>query len=186
MAFWLVLHSMLRPPSPVSNASPSSSTVVMYSTPRTAGSLPSPASCTLPPWVRIYVLLTLAATLWLNVTHTAMGIMILVSSAGGWAFRADAPIDFSIPYGSVSVALNILLTLMIVIRLILHGRKVRAAMGAPAGISGLYKTVVTLLIESSALYAVNTLLLIGLWVADSGAADIFLPILCETQVRGFS
>ena len=54
-------------------------------------------------------------------------------------------------------------------------------MGGPAG-TGLHKTIVTVLIESSALYAVNSLLFVGPWGANSHVADIFLPILAETQV----
>ena len=94
-------------------------------------------------------------------------------------------VNFGLPYFSISIALNILLTLMIVVRLVLHSRNIRAAMGAPAGISGLYTAIVTMLIESSALYAVNSLLFIGPWGAGNHAADIFLPILAETQVRAF-
>ena len=59
-------------------------------------------------------------------------------------------------------------------------------MGAPAGANGLYKTIITVLIESSALYAVNSLLFVAPWGAKSHVADIFLPILAETQVRGCS
>ena len=56
-------------------------------------------------------------------------------------------ISTAFPYLSVSVSLNILLTLMIVIRLILHTRNVRTAMGM-SGIGGLYKTIIVMLIES--------------------------------------
>jgi len=74
---------------------------------------------------------------------------------------------------------------MIVVRLVLHSRNIRTAMGTSNGVGGLYKAIVTMLIESSALYAVNSLLFVGTWGAGSGAADIFLPILAETQVRAF-
>ena len=94
-------------------------------------------------------------------------------------------IDFGLPYFSISLSLNILLTLMIVTRLVLHSRNVRVAMGVPGGTSGLYKAIVTMLIESCAIYAVNSLLFVGPWGAGSHVADIFLPILAETQVRVF-
>ena len=92
-------------------------------------------------------------------------------------------INFGLPYFSISVSLNILLTLMIVTRLLLHCRNVHAALGNPDWIAGLYKAIITMLIESSALYAVNSLLFIGAWGAGSHVADIFLPILAEIQVR---
>jgi len=74
---------------------------------------------------------------------------------------------------------------MIVARLIIHGRNVRAATGSPAGISGLYKAVATMLIESSALYCMNSLVLIGMWAAKSDAAGAVLPVIAEVQVRDF-
>ena len=114
-----------------------------------------------------------------------MGIMILISQARGWDGYWPTNVNLSIPYTSISVSLNIILTLIIVIRLMLHGRNIRAATGSPAGAGGLYKAVATMLIESCALYAVNSLLLIGLWAADSAATGIFLPTLCEIQVRAF-
>lgn len=58
-------------------------------------------------------------------------------------------------------------------------------MGVPSGAVGMYRAVVTMLVESSALYAVNSLLFVGPWGAGSHVADIFLPILAETQVRAF-
>ena len=110
--------------------------------------------------------------------------MIVISQASRWGSAAGGiAFDFSIPYVSVSISLNVLLTLMIVVRLVLHGRNIRTAIGSPVGINGLYKTIATMLIESSALFAVNSLLLIALWGARSGAADVFLPIVAEIQVR---
>jgi len=103
--------------------------------------------------------------------------MVLASKSCGWGNA-----NFTLPYLSVSVSLNVLLTLMIVIRLVLHERNIRAALGYSTGTSRLYKTVATMLIESSALYAVSSLLLIGLWAAGNGASGIFLPILSQNQV----
>ena len=98
---------------------------------------------------------------------------------------------------SISVSLNVLLTLMIVIRLVLHGRTIRAATGSAAGINGLYKTVSTILIESCALFAVSSSMVIGALVMAGNfdrpeifhpgiyVMDVFFPILAETQVRAF-
>ena len=116
-----------------------------------------------------------------------MGIVFIYqTSQPNSSIWNSVAINFGLPYFSISVALNILLTLMIVTRLVLHSRNVRSAVGASPGVSGLYKAVVTMLIESSALYAVNSLLFIGPWGAKSQAADIFLPILAETQVCVFT
>ena len=121
-----------------------------------------------------------------NVIHVAMGLLILIAQAHGWeGFWIAILRAISIPYFSVSVSLNVLLTLMIVIRLVLHGRNIRAATGSPAGISGLYKAVATMLIESSALYSLNSLLLVVMWTVQSDASPGVLPIIGEVQVRDF-
>ena len=115
-----------------------------------------------------------------------MGLSIVIAQAHGWEGVWSIILrDISLPYVSVSVSLNVLLTLMIVARLIIHGRNVRAATGSPAGISGLYKAVATMLIESSALYSMNSLVLIVLWATKSDTAGAFLPIIAEVQVRDF-
>jgi len=126
------------------------------------------------------------ATLLANDLNIAMGVMFIYqTSQPNSSIWNSIAINFGLPYFSISISLNVLLTLMIVIRLALHSRNIRSAMGSPVGISGLYKAIVTMLIESSALYAVNSLLFIGPWAAGNHAADIFLPILAETQVCVF-
>jgi len=113
-----------------------------------------------------------------------MGIMMLVYQAWGWNDPlAPIVVYFGFPHQSISVSLNVLLTLMIVIRLVLHNRSIRTDTGTPAGTSGLYKAIVTMLIESSALYAVISLLVIVLLVTGNHVADTFFPILAEVQVR---
>jgi len=94
-------------------------------------------------------------------------------------------VDFSLSYLWISLSLNVLLTLMIVIRLVLHSRNIRIAMGAPSGFTGLYKTVITMLIESSAIYTASSLLFLGPWGSGNHIADMFLSILAEIQVCAF-
>lgn len=111
-----------------------------------------------------------------------MGITLtyeISQPSGSWG---TVDINLGLAYFSISVSLNAILTLMIVTRLILHSRKVRNAMGTRARTTRLYKTIVTMLIESSALYAASFLLYIGPWGANSNIANIFFPILAETQV----
>ena len=89
-----------------------------------------------------------------------------------------------VQYFLISLSLNILLTLMVVIRLILHARNTRSALGI-AGISGLRKATITMLVESCALYTVSLLLVIGPWATGSYTASIFFLILSQTQVCAF-
>ena len=56
-------------------------------------------------------------------------------------------------------------------------------MGNPAGVGGLYSTIVTMLIESCALYTCAILLYVIPWWASSDVSTSFGSILTETQVR---
>jgi len=113
----------------------------------------------------------------------AIGVTFIYQSsrpAGIFGISA-AFIDFGVPYYSISFALNVLLTLMIVGRLILLSRSIRNVMNAPVKVDGLYKSIVTSLIESCALYSVTFLLFIGSWAARNSLVALFLPILVEAQ-----
>ena len=116
-----------------------------------------------------------------------MGILLLINQAVRHenATWGTVVFHFGLPYLSISMSLNILLTLMIIIRLALHIRDVRIAMGGPDGIGGLYKTVVTMLIESCALYTMSSFLVIGSWVSGDHSTIIFFNILTQIQVRAF-
>jgi hypothetical protein len=98
-------------------------------------------------------------------------------------FWITLAVNFGLPYFSISLAINVILTSMIVIRLILHSRNIRNAMGTQDGASGVYKAIITVLVESSTLYTVSFLLFIGPWGAMNYAEDIFFPPLAEIQVR---
>jgi fluoride ion exporter CrcB/FEX len=118
-----------------------------------------------------------------------MGIMFVleVSQPNSFYTRPTAIYDFSTAFFSISFSLNFLLTLMIIVRLSWHSRNIRKVLGATTGASGTYKTIVTILVESFTLYAVNYALFIGLWIDDNAAAAIFQAILGEVQVRvGFA
>jgi len=117
------------------------------------------------------------ATLRADAGDTGLGIVLIYQTTT----VMPGAIWFGLPYLSLSLSLNVVLTLMIVVRLVLHGKNVRAATGSPAGISGLYKTIATMLIESSALFAVTSMLAAG--PQSSVMSNIFMPALAVTQVR---
>ena len=112
-----------------------------------------------------------------------MGIMLIDQTANPHdRFWDSITVNFGTPYFLISLALNVILTLMIVIRLIMHRRNIRNAMGAQDRASRVYKTIITILVESSALYTVSFLLFVGPWGATSYVEDIFFPPLAQAQV----
>ena len=72
---------------------------------------------------------------------------------------------------------------MIVIQLILHSKNIRNTIRPSAGAGGLYKAIVTMLVESCALYAVTFVPFIVLWISGSAIQYVFLQILANAQVR---
>jgi len=183
----------------VSNVRPAPrSTVATLSTPQTSGLSPFPASCTLPLLVSIPLFHKHAAILRTNAVNVGMGITTLYFQHNWYETSTGLGLPkFSVPYLSISVSLNILLTLMIVIRLVLHGRKIRTATGSLAGISRLYKSISAMLIESCALFSMASLLVVGplavyiyssttnIYLIGGFIVEIFYPILAEIQVRDF-
>ena len=114
------------------------------------------------------------------VVDVATGILFLYYGSGQVGHVPSA-----IPYYSIPLSFNLLLTLMVVIRLIVHTRNTRTVLGI-AGIGGLYKTTITMLIESCVIFAANSLLAIVPWAAgESPITNFFTFILSESQVRDF-
>ena len=124
-----------------------------------------------------------ATILGANFINTVMGILYQVVGSKDTGYSSVVT-GFGLPYLSISISLNILLTLIIIIRLILHTRNIRTAMGI-TGIGGLSKAIVTMLIESCALYTINSLLVIVSWVTGYNDVVTFVPFLAQTQVRAF-
>ena len=88
-------------------------------------------------------------------------------------------------YYSISLALSVLLTLMIVARLLWHSKNIRNVMGAAAGsaVGGFYNTVVAMVVESSALYALSFIPFIVTFNIASPGQNVLSQILSGTQVR---
>ena len=114
-----------------------------------------------------------------------MGIVFVYqTSQPDGNFWHTTSVNFGLPYISISIGLNVLLTLMIIVRLVLHTRATRAALGM-TGIGGLCMGIITMLVESCALYAVNSFLVIVPWVFGNHTEGTFLSLLSQTQVRAY-
>ena len=104
-----------------------------------------------------------------------MGIADIYEGSGA-RYGTVVAANLNTSYVSISLVLNVLLTVMIVIRLIRHVRNVRKVTGASSGSHGLHTataTVVTMLVESYALYAVALLVYIVPWAINSPVLGIF-------------
>ena len=118
-----------------------------------------------------------------NLIDIATGIVNIYYDTGT-RFNTATGGRINASYYSICLSLNILLTLMIVVRLIMHIRNLRRATGE--GSNGLHTaatTVVTMLIESYALYAVALLLFIVPSSIGSWTFTLFNEVIGTAQVR---
>lgn len=87
-----------------------------------------------------------------------------------------------IAYFLICLSLNILLTLMIITRLVLHRRNIRHAMGTSEGTTNLYTTTIIMLVESYALYAIAFILYIVSFALNASVTAVFAELLNGIQV----
>ena len=119
-----------------------------------------------------------------RIANVAMGSAYIYHESGPGDDRS-ALINFATSYYSICLSLNVLLTLMIVARLVVHIKNVRKATGASSGPGELHTaaaTVATMLIESYALYALALLAYIVPWAIQSWALYLFNGAIGVTQV----
>ena len=111
----------------------------------------------------------------------AMGVaQVCLGSRTG--VETATALNFNTAYLSISLSLNVLLTIMIVTRLIVHIRNVRKTIGTSDGLHTAAATVVTMLTESYALYAVTLLIYIVPLAVNSSVQYIFFAATGPIQV----
>ncbi|KAJ6584721.1 hypothetical protein B0H19DRAFT_1015368 [Mycena capillaripes] len=88
-----------------------------------------------------------------------MGIMFGIQTARAGLFTTVTA-SFAVPYFTISLSLNIILTLLIVGKIAYHQRSMTAILGPGHRSSGLYAMVTSMFIESAALYAIDSILLL--------------------------
>jgi hypothetical protein len=94
-----------------------------------------------------------------------------------WARKS---VNFALPYWSLSIALNFLVTILIVARLIYIRRQITQAIGQQH--TRQYTSVVAMLIESAAMTTVCSLLFLIPYARGSAISSVFQGLACEIQV----
>lgn len=89
-------------------------------------------------------------------------------------------VNFALPYWSLSISLNIIVTLLIVGRLMMLRRNIRAALGEEHAIK--YTGVAAMLVESAALYTITSTIFIITYARNSYVQNLVLPVLCSVMV----
>ncbi|KAF8128607.1 hypothetical protein EV363DRAFT_1340098 [Boletus edulis] len=118
-------------------------------------------------------------------------LMLLASVVTGslWVITVSTPaqaangwMSFSLlfPYLSVSLAINIFICILTVLRLLYHRACISKVLGSGYGV--LYASFATMIVESAAVYSICSLLYLVPYAINSPLANAFLQILGEAQV----
>ncbi|KZV92734.1 hypothetical protein EXIGLDRAFT_577114, partial [Exidia glandulosa HHB12029] len=108
------------------------------------------------------------------------GIFVMVqTSQPGANLWTRVTVNFLIPYFSLSIALNIIVTLMIVGYLFSHRRSIEASIGKQHAKQ--YTSVIAMVTESAALYSVFSIIFIIAYGRNDPAQNLFLPALGQVQ-----
>ena len=106
-------------------------------------------------------------------------LLIIMLCVPGTTLWSTISIDLGIPYWSISIALTVLITTCIVIRLLYMRRQLR---NIRAGGGSEYISVSAVLIESASLYSINGIILVVSYGINSPIQNLALPVLGQTQV----
>lgn len=126
-----------------------------------------------------YVIVGLGSTLFLGALVTGTLWLVIVStpaqSESGW-------MSFSLlfPYLCFSLVINIFISLLTVLRLLYHRRRISRVLGLGHG--AIYASFASIIIESAAIYSICSLLYLIPYTLNNPISYAFMQLLGEAQV----
>lgn len=106
-------------------------------------------------------------------------LQTIAASQPASSLWAASTVKFGLPYFSLTMTLNMLVTTIIITRLLLARRKIRSIMGDTHGHE--YTSVAAMLVESALPTALVSLVLIALYAQGNTAMTLFFPLLPQVQ-----
>lgn len=114
-----------------------------------------------------------------------MSIMVIFqSSRPNASLWTSTTVQFSLPYFAISIALNVMLTLLLVSRLLYMSHQAKKTIGMEHGDA--YISVASMLIQSATQYAITGLVFIITYARNSNVQNLILPVLSQIMVRSGS
>ncbi|KAK0223736.1 hypothetical protein IW262DRAFT_1458770 [Armillaria fumosa] len=108
---------------------------------------------------------------------TAMGSLFLYQALRpGASLFNHLSVNFGVPYFSLTAGLNVLISSLIVVQWLMFRREVKRVLGHDYAVFSPYVAAGPLLIESSLIYAVNSIIFVVPYGLGSHVANIFLPL----------
>lgn len=103
------------------------------------------------------------------------------SSQPGLSLYSTEPLALGTSYYTISLAVNILLTTLIIARLFMHRRQVLQSL--PEEYGRYYVSLASIFVESAALYSVFAIVFLIMYATGSPATHILLAIAGASHVR---
>ncbi|KAF9445738.1 hypothetical protein P691DRAFT_709869 [Macrolepiota fuliginosa MF-IS2] len=139
---------------------------------------------------RVYILFSSRRYPWLVIAFPCilylasfcMGVVIIFqSSRPSQSFWSSAAIPFGLAYYVLTAVLTIIATILMTFRLLMARRQFIRAMGNSPH-ARQYLSIATMLIESSALYAIWSIIFIGLYIVNHPMQSVFLGTLTDISI----
>jgi len=127
---------------------------------------------------KVYFVLLLPFLMWL--ASFALGVVFVIVTAAPAGLYSKLGNSFAVPFFTMSLTLNILLTLLIVTRMWFHQRQGRSVFGHNYGQH--YTSISTMFVESAALYCINAILLLGTFIPGHPINQIWVGIAPSVQL----
>ncbi|TFK24221.1 hypothetical protein FA15DRAFT_555589, partial [Coprinopsis marcescibilis] len=124
------------------------------------------------------IMLPIPALMYMGVIATSICLAVSMTRPGA-DFWSQSAVTFAIAYWSLSLALNVSLTMLISGRLFFMRRRMKKLMGSQH--STPYLSLLNMLIESAALYSVWVIVFIGLYASNSPVQHVVFPPLGQIQ-----
>ncbi|EMD39212.1 hypothetical protein CERSUDRAFT_152269 [Gelatoporia subvermispora B] len=111
---------------------------------------------------------------------TVLSCLLTIQTAlPGGSLWSTNTINFSVPYWSISMSLNIILTLLLVARLLWMRRRISQVLGPQY--SSTYTSVAAMIIESALPYALVSFVFVVLYGLQNTAENLFIPVLTQVE-----
>ncbi|THV07197.1 hypothetical protein K435DRAFT_710547 [Dendrothele bispora CBS 962.96] len=111
----------------------------------------------------------------------AMGVTFGIQTASPAGLFAASTASFAVPYFTISMSLNIILTLLIVVKIAYHRKNIAEALPEQRDSPRLYNLVSTMFIESAALYSIFSFLLLVTFALGHPISQIWLGLTPAVQ-----
>ncbi|KAG1829614.1 hypothetical protein EV424DRAFT_1507195 [Suillus variegatus] len=130
--------------------------------------------CMVPMWIIMFF------PCLLYVASTAIGLMWLLQVATNIPYLSSTSINYTVPFLSFSLALNIISTIIIVLRLLTYRRRISKVFGSRYGTQ--YMSIAAMMIESAALYSTFSVAFLTLFLLNNPISATFIGALTQVQI----